>query len=505
MPEPARRRQPGQRIPQSTCDRRSAWAPGGPSGWPFRRWRGAAPLEPWSAPFALVNGAAVGLTPILLPVAAVRYGLGHVGLVMGAFNLGAFAAPLVGSLADRYHAYRVLATACAAVAALSLSLFPLASPSVEVLLALGDGGGFAGAMTIANLLVVERYPRAEWNRRLAWLETALTVGQGGALVLAAWLSGLSVRDGLLIGAIVPAAAIPLTLLLIPSMPRAAQPGGAAARGVPAAPHTASRRQAAAGSPAAAPSGGAGHRLASLGQVGEWGPSSPSRAHHRRQWRTPLAGLPALLGGGFGWMLAAWIPAYAGSAIVFSLYPVLFQHAFGVATNTSAIAFAVIVFASLPLFVVAGRASQRRGPAVAIAGAFAARVLLLAALAAFAAAGHVAAVLPLAAFAGIYFAWPFLSVASPRLTGQLKPNAEGDAQGLLNASSGLAGLLGSVTGGLAASAWGYPAALAIGAGATTVGLTIVAANLLRRSPKASRAEAATNRTRGTPRRSPGPFE
>jgi len=33
---------------------------------------------------------------------------------------------------------------------------------------------------------------------------------------------------------------------------------------------------------------------------------------------PLAGYPALLGGEFGWMLAAWTPAYAGSAIVFSL-------------------------------------------------------------------------------------------------------------------------------------------------------------------------------------------
>jgi len=36
------------------------------------------------------------------------------------------------------------------------------------------------------------------------------------------------------------------------------------------------------------------------------------------------------------MLAAWIPAYAGSAIVFSLYPVLFRQAFGVATGTSAL-------------------------------------------------------------------------------------------------------------------------------------------------------------------------
>jgi MFS family permease len=190
-----------------------------------------------------------------------------------------------------------------------------------------------------------------------------------------------------------------------------------------------------------------------------------------QLRRPFAGVSSLLGGGFGWMLAAWIPAYAGSAIVFSLYPLLFQHSFGIAPKTSALAFAVIVFLSLPLFIVAGRVSQRRGPAVVMAGGMGARVLLLAALAALAAAGHVAAVLPLACFAGILFAWSFLSVASPGLTGQLCPAAEGDAQGLLNAGSGIAGLVGSVAGGLAASAWGYPVAQAIGAGATAAGLII----------------------------------
>jgi predicted MFS family arabinose efflux permease len=84
-----------------------------------------------------------------------------------------------------------------------------------------------------------------------------------------------------------------------------------------------------------------------------------------------------------------------------------------------------------------------------------------------------------AFAGIMFAWSFLSVAAPALTGQLAPGSEGDAQGLLNAASGFAGLAGSVTGGLAAAAWGYSVALAIGAGAVAVGLVIVVATLLRR--------------------------
>jgi hypothetical protein len=54
--------------------------------------------------------------------------------------------------------------------------------------------------------------------------------------------------------------------------------------------------------------------------------------------------------------------------------------------------------------------------------------LLTALAALAAAGHAGPVLPLAAFAGVMFAWSFLSVAAPALTGLLAPDNEGDAQG-----------------------------------------------------------------------------
>jgi MFS transporter, DHA1 family, tetracycline resistance protein len=422
-------------------------------------------IEPWFAPFALVNGAALGLTPILLPVAASRDGVGHVGLVMGAFNLGAFVAPVVGTVTDRYRAHRVVTITCAAVAAVSLWLFPAAGPAWQLVLALADGAGFAGAVTVANLLIVERRPREEWNPRLGMLEAALSVGQGAALFLASWLATLSARDGLFLAAIVPAAAIPLAAILIPRMAGAPVAGGQAAH-------------AAGGS---RPDGGVPlmrhHRLAFIGLVGEWGPASPSRVHHLAH-RRPFAGATAIRGP-FGWMLAAWIPAYAGTAVIFSLYPVLFRHAFGISASSSSLAFAVIVLVSLPLFPVAAAVSQRRGPAVAMAGALAARVVLLALLAALASAGRVPAVLPLAAFAGIMFAWSFLSVASPGLTGQLLPGAEGDAQGMLNASSGIAGLLGSVLGGTVAAHLGYSAALALGAGATALGLVIFATTTLRR--------------------------
>ena len=404
----------------------------------------------------------MGLVPILLPIVAVRHGVGHVGLVMGAFSLGAIAAPLVGNLADRYRVHRILTAACAALCAVSLWLFPLAASSLQPLLGLANGAGFAGAVTVASLLVVERRPRAEWNSRLGWLETALSVGQGGGLVLAAWLSGLTARNAQLIAAFVPAAAIPLSLMLIPRMTGTAAASPAAGTASPAA----------------------GHHLASAGQVGEWGPASPLRVRPLHQ-RTlaDLRRAAGLLRGPFGWMLASWIPAYAGTAIIFALYPVLFSRAFGVAPRSSAVAFAVIVFLSLPLFIVAGRVSQRHGPAATLAGALGARVVLLAALAVLAAVGHVPAIVPLAVFGGVMFAWSFLSVASPGLTGQLAPGAEGDAQGALNAASGLAGLGGSVVGGFAASLWGYPAALAIGAGAVLAGLSVFAAKVLR-FPRAS---------------------
>jgi MFS family permease len=432
-------------------------------------------FEPWFIPFALVNGAAVGLTPILLPLVAARQGAGHVGLVMGVFNLGAFAAPVTGGLADALHAHRLLATVCSALSAVTLWLFPYVGSALQLLLALVGGAGFAGAVTIANLLIVERRPEGEWNQRLGWLETALSVGQGAALFLAAWLSGLSEKTGLGIAALMPAAAVPLSLLLLPRMTR------------PARADTAATGSAAAGSAAEAQATpptarvAAGHRLRNAGHTGEWGPVSPSSLPHvpgTRPSRNTLRRALGLLTGGFGWMLAAWIPAYAGSAIVFALYPVLFQHAFRVAPQTSSLAFAVIVFVSLPLFLLAGRVSQRRGPRAVMAGGLGARVVLLALLAILAATGSVPAVVPLAVFGGILFAWSFLSVASPGLTGQLVPQAEGEAQGVLNAASGIAGFLGAVIGGAVASAAGYPAALALGAAATVAGLLIFVARLLR---------------------------
>jgi hypothetical protein len=49
----------------------------------------------------------------------------------------------------------------------------------------------------------------------------------------------------------------------------------------------------------------------------------------------------------------------------------------------------------------------------------------------------------------------------------------------------AGLVGSVAGGEVANAWGYPAALSLGAAAVAAGRTIFAAKVARRPPPGAR--------------------
>src|SRR5258706_15847269 len=117
-----------------------------------------AALEPWFAPFALVNADAVGLVPILLPIVAVRHGVAHVGLVMGAFSLGAIAAPVAGNLADRYRAYPSLATAFAAPCAPSLSPFPPGRPPAAPPPPLGKRAPGARGLAGAHLLLAPTAP-----------------------------------------------------------------------------------------------------------------------------------------------------------------------------------------------------------------------------------------------------------------------------------------------------------------------------------------------------------
>ena len=67
-------------------------------------------IAPWYVASASMGLIASGLLPVLLPllVVQVSHRLDFVAYVIGAYNLGLLGAPLLGSLAERSRAYRIL-------------------------------------------------------------------------------------------------------------------------------------------------------------------------------------------------------------------------------------------------------------------------------------------------------------------------------------------------------------------------------------------------------------
>jgi predicted MFS family arabinose efflux permease len=397
-------------------------------------------LEPWAAPYVLVNGVAAGITPLLLSLATAHAGAGRVGIVLGAYNAGAVAAPLAGASADRWRLHRLLAVGCALALALALWGFPLAAGMSQVALAILAGASTAGMLTVADLLIVERAPADEWSRRLSALDTVLSIGQAGALVLAGVLTALDVRSGLWVDALFPAAAAPLAALFVRSPMRQ----------VPEAAHV---------------------RPAALGRGGAYGPAGASRGHQRATVRGLRHGL-RIAGGAFGWLMLAWIPAYGAGIVVYAFYPVLFKQVFHVAPMLSSLAYALILIATLPLYAAAGRWAQQRGPHLVLLGGLLLQLAALGGLAALTLYSPAPAGAAMAAFGALAWSWPFLIVAAPGLAGLLVPQAEGAAQGMLNACSGLAGLIGAVGGGALAARWGYGPALEAATGATLLGVLVL---------------------------------
>ncbi len=141
-------------------------------------------VEPWYLAYALLAASAVGIVPILLPLAVHRSrGAAHVGWVIAANNPGGLTAPLWGILADRYRLHRCLVVSGGIIAAAGLAAFPLIpAPAAWPALALLQGMGTTGAATIANLFVVEAHLQEEWEERISWLQTFY----GGGQVWGSW-------------------------------------------------------------------------------------------------------------------------------------------------------------------------------------------------------------------------------------------------------------------------------------------------------------------------------
>ena len=387
-------------------------------------------IEPWFLAYACLGVVQGGMLPLLLPLSA--GGSIHAGTIVGVMNLAGLTAPFWGHLADRRRLHRQILLAGMLAVLMALLLMPadIGLPLKATLAAI-LGLGFAAANTVANMFIVEARPKEEWDARIGALQAFSGLGQVAGLLLAGFIGG---RYALAFGvaAALVAAALPIAWLTL--------------RGIQL---PVPRHQATAHPPVG----------------GEAWACSPQRLFHIPTWRG-LMRLMRELEIPFARLMIVWFVAFIAISAVLTMFPLALIRAFGVTTGLPATTYAFASAISLTLYPLAANVALRRGARFVLRTGFAARAVAITVLAvAFVSQGAVP--VALAGFGMLVMAWPLLGVSGTALTAQLAPGEQGEALGLFNASSSLAGAVGAFVGGWAMEMVGY-GTLCL-AGAVVVGL------------------------------------
>ena len=388
-------------------------------------------IEPWFLAYACLGVVQGGMLPLLLPLSA--GGSTNAGVIVGVMNLAGLTAPFWGHLADRRRLHRqvLLAGMLAALAALLFMPTQLGLP-LKTMFAAVLGVGFAAANTVANMFIVEVRPPDEWDDRIGALQALSGLGQVVGLLLAGLIGGRYALAYAVAAALV-AASVPMAWLTL--------------RGV----QVPVRRDAATAHP---PVGGEG-----------WA-GSPQRMFHIPTWR----GLGALLQElemPFARLMIVWFVAFIVISAVLTMLPLALIRVFGVSTGLPATTYAFAAAASLAMYPLVTRISKQRGARPVLQAGFAMRATAIAVLAVAFLSGAGGVPLALAGFVVLVLAWPLLGVSGTALAAQLAPGEKGEALGLFNACSSLAGAVGAFLGGWAMDLVGYGALCM--AGAVVVGL------------------------------------
>ena len=416
-------------------------------------------VEPWYLVYAFLGILIAGVVPVLLPLKVSQGGNpAQVGWVMAAVSLGGLSAPVWGALTDRYRLHRAVLLVGLLLTTVGLAAFVLFNQAaIWFGLALILSIGAAGASTVANLFVVEKHPKDEWDKRIGWLQTFYGVGQVVGLALAAYFSGLDLQIGILATAGLGGVSILLGWLTTKSL----------------------------ASPSGRPSGSRLSRPSSRRPVllhparhAELTIHSPQRFYHHLSLNS-FRRLDSALGSRFGVFLAVWLIALAGSAAVFSQYPLLMQQVFGIAPGVSSLGFAMMAGLGLVLYTPAGVWSDRFGSGRILRDAILIRVAAFSALFVLGVIqSGLNAWLALVCFTFIVLAWSLMSVAGTALAASLSPVGEGEGMGIFNAVNALAGVVGALLGGWVAGMWGYTAVLLVAVIGVAAGL-LLSVSLVRR--------------------------
>ncbi|MBK1630477.1 hypothetical protein CKO31_06900 [Thiohalocapsa halophila] len=424
-----------------------------------------ASMSPWYGGYAFQGVVVLGTAPILLPlIVGGAAGPAEAGLVVAALYIGQLAAPMFGALADGSGRHRLIYAAGYLLLAVGLGLFPLAQTVLEwFVLALMQGLGVAATNTVASMFIVEFRPKAEWDRRIGWMQTCYGIGQAAGLGLAALLQQAPTL-GMLASAALMLPGLLFGLLGTPRGRRAAQQQG------PAKP--------AAQSPAQHQAEGAASRHhAPPRQILPHGHIGPASGALLGRFLADLRSPYALF-------MLCWLLVMLGTWLIYNLYPLLMQQVYGVGAGASSVYYAIGAGIGVFAYAPSGVLGQRIGDgAVVLIGSLMslASVGTMAALAIWQPAG--VAVLGPLAFVLLPVAWSPLIVAGTAWAAQLSTMNEGEAVGILNSTTALASVAAAFGAGVLASRFGFDAVLYLAAAAMVLGSLLVLP-LLRAGPKAA---------------------
>jgi MFS family permease len=375
-------------------------------------------IEPWFLAYACLGAVQGGMLPLLLPLSA--GGSTHAGTIVGVMNLAGLTSPFWGHLADRRRMHReiLLAGMLAALVALVLMPAQLSLP-IKTALATVLGLGFAAANTVANMFIVEVWPKEEWDARIGALQALSGLGQVVGLLLAGFIRG---RYALAFGvaAALVAAAVPIAWLTL--------------RGV----QVPVPRTAVAAHP---PLGGEG-----------WA-GAPQRHFHLPTW-SGLRTLLRELEMPFARLQIVWFVAFVAIGAVLTMFPLAFVRAFRVSDGLAATTYAFAAAGSLAIYPLAASIAKRLGARLVLRTGYAARTIAIVIMAVAFLSRADDVPLALAGFVVLVLAWPLLGVSGTALAAQLAPGEKGEALGLFNACSSLAGAVGAFLGGWGMETVGY---------------------------------------------------
>ncbi len=157
---------------------------------------------------------------------------------------------------------------------------------------------------------------------------------------------------------------------------------------------------------------------------------------------------------FARLMIVWFVAFVAISAVLTMFPLALIRTFGVATGLPATTYAFASAVSLALYPLAAKVATRRGARFVLRTGFAARAAAIAILAVAFVAPVDAVPLALGGFSVLVMAWPLLGVSGTALAAHLAPGEKGEALGLFNASSSLAGAVGAFVGGWAIEMVGF---------------------------------------------------